>query len=426
MLLTLCIVAIILVLLGLPISFSLATSSFLVLLIDGKVPLNLIPQLIFTSSNSFILIAIPLFILAGALMETGGISARLIRLAQVLVGHVRGGLGMTVVIAEIFFSGISGSTAADVSAIGAFLIPALKKGGYTSGQAVSIVSAASAMGILVPPCIMMVVLGGQSNLSIGALFAAGFIPSFILASCLLILIYVQARRSGQLRQTRASLGTMGQAFLSALIPLGMPIILFGAILTGITTPTEAAVLAVIYALVVGVGVYREIKVRDLPRIFLQSAVGTANVMWLIAAASVFGYILNREGVPVAMRDLLTGLAVGPALFLLISNLLFIVFGAVLEGLPALIILMPIFLPVATSLNINPIHYSITVIAAIGIGLFLPPIGVGIYIACNIAKCSLEEPIKPIIPYIAVLVGGLLIITYVPWFTTIIPDLLFSK
>jgi len=426
MLLTVTIAVIILIALGLPISFSLAAASVLALLLDGRVPLSLVPQLIFSSVDSFVLLAVPLFILAGALMETGGISSRLINFAQALIGHVRGGLGMTVVIAEIFFSGISGSTAADVSAIGAFLIPTMKQGGYTTGQAISIVSAASAMGILVPPCIMMVVLGGQSNISVGALFAAGFIPAFVLALGIMILIYVQARRAGMPAKKRASFAYMGKAFLSALIPLGMPIILFGAILTGITTPTEAAVLAVIYALVVGLFIYREIKIRDLPRIFMSSAVGTANILWLVGAATIFGYILNREGLPRGISELLTSLAVGPLLFLLISDVLFLLFGAILEGLPAVIILMPIFLPIAARLGINPIHYSITVIAAIGIGLFLPPIGVGIYIACNIAKCSLEEPIKPIMPYIAVLFAGLLVVTYIPWLTTVVPDLLFNK
>jgi tripartite ATP-independent transporter DctM subunit len=409
-----------LLLLAVPVAYAVGMAAFIGLWWSGAYPLTIIIQQVFLSVDSFVLLAIPLFILAGALMETGGIAARLVRFAQALIGWIRGGVAMAVVIAEYIFSGISGSTIADVSAIGATMIPPMTRAGYRPEEAVSVVAAASAMGILVPPCILMIVIGSIANVSVAALFIGGFIPAFVLAVAIMVYIYVQARRGGVAPPQRASLATLGRSFLDALIPLGLPAIIFGGILGGIVTPTEAAAVAVFYAAIVGLFVYREIRWSQLPEILIQSAVVTAAVCFLLGTAAVVAWILAVQQVPVALLRAMTELSAGPITFLILTALLFIVLGAVLEGLPAVVILLPTFLPVVKQFNIDLVHYSIVVVAATGIGLFLPPIGVGLFIACGIANISVDRVVRPMLPYVLFLCLGLLLVILFPWLTLVLP------
>jgi C4-dicarboxylate transporter DctM subunit len=253
-----------------PVAFSMGLSSILGLLLKGDVPLIIVPQKIFTGCDSFPLLAVPLFILAGALMDTGGISLRLVNLAQALVGHFRNGLGMVSIVSEIFFSGISGSTAADTAAIGSIMIPAMTQVGYQPARATAIVCAACSMGILVPPCIAMVVYGGVANTSVGALFAGGFLPAFLMAAALMVQLNIQARRSGWVPGHFGGVKPLLKAFKESLLALFMPVIIFGGILGGICTPTEAAVLAVVYGLVVSMFVYREITLKQLRGVLLET------------------------------------------------------------------------------------------------------------------------------------------------------------
>jgi C4-dicarboxylate transporter DctM subunit len=373
-----------------------------------------------------VLLAIPLFILAGALMETGGISARLVHLAKVLIGHVRGGLGMVVVVSEMLFSGISGSTIADVSAIGALMVPALVRAGFKPDRAVAIVSAASAMGILVPPCLLMVIIAQIAGLSVGALFLAGFIPAAVLAAAIMLLIYVQARREGIAGEPRATLRELGRALRGALVPLMMPVIIFGAILGGIADPTEAAVLAVIYAFIVGVFVYKEISWRALPKILVDSAVTSGVVIFMVGAASSFSWLLAVEQVPTHLASGMLAVSHEPWFFFVVSIVIFVVLGAILEGLPAVIICLPIFLPIVAKLGIDPLHYSVMVVAAIGLGLFLPPIGVGLYIAASFANLRVDQTIRAMTPYVLVLSFGILILIAIPWLTLVVPQLVYSR
>jgi tripartite ATP-independent transporter DctM subunit len=409
-----------LLLLAVPVAYAVGMAAFIGLWWSGAYPLTIIIQQVFLSVDSFVLLAIPLFILAGALMETGGIAARLVRFAQALIGWIRGGVAMAVVIAEYIFSGISGSTIADVSAIGATMIPPMTRAGYRPEEAVSVVAAASAMGILVPPCILMIVIGSIANVSVAALFIGGFIPAFVLAVAIMVYIYVQARRGGVAPPQRASLATLGRSFLDALIPLGLPAIIFGGILGGIVTPTEAAAVAVFYAAIVGLFVYREIRWSQLPEILIQSAVVTAAVCFLLGTAAVVAWILAVQQVPVALLQAMTALSAGPIAFLILTALLFIVLGAVLEGLPAVVILLPTFLPVVKQFNIDLVHYAIVVVAATGIGLFVPPIGVGLFIACGIANISVDRVVRPMLPYVLFLCLGLLLVILFPWLTLVLP------
>ncbi len=414
---------VVLLILAVPVAFAVGMAGFLGLWWSGKYPLAIIIQQIFLTADSFVLLAIPLFVLAGALMETGGIAVRLVRFAQALVGWIRGGLAMAVVVAEYIFSGISGSTIADVSAIGATMIPPLTKAGYKPEEAVSVVASASAMGILVPPCILMIIIGAIADVSVAALFAGGFIPALVMAIIIMVYIYLKARRGGMVPSQSLSLRELGRTFIDALIPLGMPVIIFGGILGGVFTPTEAAAIAVFYAAIVGLFVYREISWSALPRILINSAVMTATVCFLLGTAAVVAWIMAVGQVPVFLAELLRSLSAGPVVFLLFTALLFIILGAVIEGPAAVVILLPTFLPVVKQFGIDLIHYSIVITAAVGIGLFLPPIGVGLFIACGIAKISMDRALGPMLPYVIFLCLGLLIVILLPWFTLILPRLL---
>jgi tripartite ATP-independent transporter DctM subunit len=414
---------VVLLLLGIPVAFVIGLSGFLGLVWSGQYPLTVIVKQTFEGVDSFVLLAIPLFILAGAFMETGGIAVRLVRLAQVLVGWIRGGLSMAVVVAEYIFSGISGSTVADVSAIGSTMIPPMLRAGYRPEQAVAVVSAASAMGILVPPCILMIVIGSVANVSVAALFAAGFLPAVVLALAIMVYIWFDARRSGIEAREVATLAAIRHAFMDALIPLGLPAIIFGGILGGVVTPTEAAVLAVVYAFIVGVFVYREIAWRDLPGLIIHSAVVTAAVCFLLGTAAVVAWILAVEQIPQTVLRLMLAVPGGNIVFLLLTALLFILLGAVLEGLPAVVILLPTFVPVVQRLGIDVVHYATVVVAATGIGLFLPPIGVGFFIACGIARVPVDRATRDMMPYVYMMCVGLLVVILVPWVTLILPRLL---
>jgi C4-dicarboxylate transporter DctM subunit len=415
---------IVFVAINVPIAFSMGLASLLGLLMQGHIPLVIIPQKIFTGSDSFPLLAVPFFILAGALMDTGGISLRLVTLAQALVGHWRNGLGMVSIVSEIFFSGISGSTAADTAAIGSIMIPAMNQAGYSPSRATAIVCAACGMGILVPPCIAMVVYGGVANVSIGALFAGGFLPAFVMASALMILLYFQARRAGVRPNHWAGIKTLAKAFKESLLALFMPIIIFGGILGGICTPTEAAVLAVLYGLVISMFIYREITLRKLAEILLETGVITGKVMIMVGMASVFAWILSREQVPIALAHFIQSMGGGRIAFLFLINITFLFLGAILEGVPAIIMTVPILLPIATQFGIDPIHFGIILIANMGIGLFLPPVGLGVFIGCSIGKVTMAEVTKPLLPFLAMNFATVLLITYWPWLTLVIPGIFF--
>jgi len=416
---------VVMLLLTAPVAFAIGVAASIGLLIADAAPLLIVPQRFFAGADSFVLLAIPLFILAGALMETGGISLRLVELARLLVGHIRGGLGMAVVVAEMFFSGISGSTVADVSAIGALMVPSLIRIGFKPDRAVAIIAASSAMGILVPPCLIMVVIAQIAGISVGALFLAGFVPAAVLAGALMALIYVQARREGIGGTARASWTEIGRAFRHAIIPLMMPVIVFGAILGGIADPTEAAVLAVAYAFVVGVFVYKEIRWSQLPKIFIDSAVISGIVIFMVGAASSFSWILAYEHVPEQLAQLMLMVSSSPIVFYILSITIFTFLAAVLEGLPAIIICLPIFLPIAAKFGVDPLHYSIVVVAATGLGLFLPPIGIGLYIACSFANLSADKTFRAMLPYTAVLAAGILVLMLFPWLTLVVPRLVYG-
>lgn len=408
---------------SIPVSFSLGAASVIGILAQTHIPLAAIPAKIYGGMDSFTLLAIPFFILAGDLMDTGGIALRLINLANALVGHLRGGLGMVVVVGEIFFSGISGSTTADAAAMGSIMIPSLTKSGYKPERAAAIVCAASGMGILVPPCLVMVIYGAMTNTSIAALFAAGLIPALVMAVALMIQLYFQAAREGIPVTARVSLRNRVTAFRGASWALLMPIIIFGGILGGIFTPTEAAVVAVLYGLVAGKYIYREIGWSDVAEIFARSGRTTGIVMFMVATANIFAWLLTLAHLPKIVIDFITSLAAGKLLFLLFSNLAFILFGALLDGLPAMLMLIPLFFPVAVKVGVDPIHFGIIVTANMGLALFMPPAGVGLFVTSGIAKTSIMQVTKSLIPYLVTIFAVTMAITYFPWLVLIFPKLI---
>ncbi len=409
---------------GIPVAFAMGWASVAALLYEGSSGLILIPTRMLSGIDSFVLLAVPLFILAGNLMDVGGISLRLTNLSRALVGHIRGGLAMAVVVSEMFFSGISGSTVADASAISSMDLPAMRRAGYAPDYSVAIVSAATAMGILIPPCIIMVVLGELMNLSVSALFVGGLIPACVLALTLFALIGYQARRRGFARDVRATWAQRGRALLDALIALGMPVIIFGGILLGITTPTEAAAVAVVYAFLVGVVIYREIDARRLWTILVDSA--SALTLFILGISSIFSFLLAAQHVPEAVARLILETSQSPWFFLAVSHLIFIVLGSVLEPIPAMIIFIPIFLPILEQLRIDALHYGILVTAASGIGMFLPPVGVGLIIVCTIGRVPVARAARPLLPFLVMLCVGLAILTAVPWLTTVLPRVLIRR
>lgn len=408
--------------LGVPLAFTLALTSLTYLLGIGGVSLIILPIKILGGVDSFVLLAIPLFIVAGTLMEAGGISERTVDFAMAIVGRVRGGLAMVAVVAEILFSGISGSTTADVSAISSLLVPSMRRAGYTGTESVSIVAAASAMGILVPPCLTMVVLGSLVNLSIVTLFLAGFLPAFVLAVALLVLIAARARRQGWPVSQPISRSDLWRAARRAVVPTGLPILLFGGIFSGLTTVTEAALLAVAYALVAGVAM-GGIRRTEIVGHLAQSGIVTSTTLWVLAAASAFAWILVREWVPQMLGEWILTAGGGRAEFMALTIALFVVIGALLEGLPALLIFGPILFPISRSIGIDPVHYGIVVIAAMGIAFFLPPVGVGLTIAAGIGRVDIDDVSRTYVPYLVALLVGLALIAAFPGITLILPRVL---
>jgi len=415
---------IVLLAINVPVAFSMVLACLATLLWQGTVPTSVVTLKLYSGIDTFPFLAIPLFILAGGLMEHGGISERLVRLARNLVGHIKGGLGFVVVVAEIFFSGISGSSVADASAIGALLLPSMMRAGYTPPRAAAIVAAATGMGMMIPPCLNMVVLGAMANISIAGLFMGGFLPGFLMAITLMVIIYIQSVR-GTLPGAEEAKPTFKEVLISvrdSMIPLMMPVIIFGGIFAGIFTATEAAAVATVYAFIVSFLWYREITVKDLYRILLDTGVMTGVVCLLVGAATSFSWILAIYQVPRIIGGFIGSVSGGYAVFLLLTIAAFLLFDMILDGLPAILTFFPILFPIAQSLGIDPLHFGVLVIAVVGIAIVAPPIGLCLVIICSMAKIKLTDTVRPLIPYTIILIVDLIVIAFWPWLVLVLPRL----
>ena len=407
---------------GMPIAFALGAAALVGLWLLEGAPLRIVASRTFGAIDNFSLLAIPFFILAGELMETGGISHRLVTLARVLVGHVRGGLGNVVLVAMLFFSGISGSTNADAAAVGSVMLPAMKREGYNAGHAGAIVAAAAGMGILVPPCLTMVVYGSITNTSIATLFAAGFLPALVMTAALMLHLRFDALRLGVKSEPRVPWRERGKAVLAAFWALLLPVIIFGGILGGVFTPTEAAVVAVIYAIIIGMMVYREITPSYLLRAFVRTGVTSGVVMLLIGSANIFAWLMTVSGVPAALAAAIVASGAGKPLFMMLSILVFLPLFALLDGLPGMLMIMPVFVPIAQQLGIDLVHYGIVMTTVMGVSLFLPPVGVGLYIVLGLSGATLGETSRYLLPYLATMTAVAAVIAFLPWLVYLVPYL----
>jgi C4-dicarboxylate transporter DctM subunit len=340
-----------------------------------------------------------------------------------MVGHIRGGLGMVVMVATIFFSDISGSSAADTAAIGSIMIPTMKKRGYAPNFSAALVTAAGGMGVLIPPCLTMVVFGSLTNTSIGALFLAGFVPGISMGIILMVLTYVIARKNNFPREERATFRQFLRASKRATLSLFMGVIILGGILLGVFTATEAAAVAVIYGFFLSVVFYREIKLSQLPKILWDASVVSGVVMLVVGISYGFGWVMAKEQIPVKLANFMLTLPGGKLVFLLAVNVLLLIMGMFFDASLSVVILVPILFPVAVKLGVDPVHFGTFVVMNLGIGFTTPPYGLSLFIASGIAKVPMSSIIKPILPYILTMIGFLLVVTYVPWFSLVLPKLL---
>jgi C4-dicarboxylate transporter DctM subunit len=413
-----------LIIAAIPIAFAIGIATLASLWLYTSVPLLVIPQRILVSLDSYVMLSIPLFILAGYMMETGGISEKIVRLAYALVGFIRGGLAMVVIVATVIFSGLSGSSVADTAAIGSVMIPTMTRRSYPKAFATAVVAAAGGMGILVPPCILMIIYAMLTETSVAQLFAAGFLPALLMAACMILLTYTIARRRDFPVEARFSLREVVEAARSAFFPLLMPVIILGGILLGIFTVTESAAVAVVYGFILTVGVYRQIRIRDLPGLFVKTATTTGVVALLIAVSTAFGWVMGRERIPHMIAEFIGSISGSAAVFLLAVNILLLVTGTFMDGAAAIILMVPILWPIGSALGIDPIHFGIVLTANVGIGMVTPPFGLTLFTACGIGEVGISDIFKDILPFIAIMIAALLLITYWPTMTLFIPRLVF--
>jgi tripartite ATP-independent transporter DctM subunit len=405
------------ILAGVPVGFVLLLSTATYLWGTGTASLVVLPQTMVNGTGNFILLAVPFFILAGLVMERGGISIRLVRFIHALVGHMQGGLLQVTVASMYVVSGLSGSKPADVAAVGTVMRDELaERHGAAEGAAV--LAASAVMGETVPPSIAMLIVGSITNVSVGAMFIGGLAPAAVMALCLMALIYLRA--SGAPRTPRARPGVIARAGLGAILPMLMPGTLLAGILLGIATPTEIAALAVVYGILLSTLVYREMNLQGFIRIALDTAALTGVLLFIFAAASSFSWTLTVAYLPQRLVSLLQSVGDSQAIFMICSIVLLILVGVLLEGLPSLNVLAPLLIPIASKLGLSELHYALVLIIAMGIGGFMPFAGVGFYVCCAVMRCDIETASRAMFPYLVVLLAGLLIVAFVPWFTLFLP------
>jgi len=406
---------------GLPIGFALALAALTFIWVEGTLPGVIFAQQMARGIDNFVLLAIPFFILVGYLMEANGMSVRLIELLQRAVGRMRGGLNVVMVTSMVLFSGISGSKMADVAAVGSVLIPAARRSKQNPGGAVALLAASAVMAETIPPCINLIILGFVANLSIGGLFVAGLLPAGLMALALIAVSIIFGKRRASSDETEARPATSG-LWSGAIASFGLIFMIFAGFKTGFATATEISAFAVVYAIVVGSLVFHELGLKTAAQSFVQAATRSGLVLFIVAAAQSLAFILTLQQVPHAVGEMMLSLSGshGTWLFMLLSIVVLIVMGSVLEGAAALIIFGPLLLPVAVKLGLDPLHFGVVLVIAMGLGLFAPPLGLGLYGACLIGNVPIEQTVKPILGYLGLLFVCLLAIAFIPGISTALP------
>ena len=411
-------------LLSVPVAISIGLSSAFMVFMDGTPP-TVIIQRLFTTIDSFTLLAVPFFILAGGLMEKGGISKRIVDFSYSLVASMTGGLGMVSVLACMFFASISGSGVATVAAIGTIMIPAMVAKGYDKGFASSTVAASGELGVVIPPSIPLILFGVATGVSIKDLFFAGVIPGIMIGLSFMLLVYIVSKIKNYSGESAFTWKEKLVSFKDAIFALLMPIIILGGIYSGYFTPTESAVVACVYALIIGLFVYKELKWKELPKIFYDAALTSSVILVIIATAGLFGWILTSEGVPQAVATWFSGVSNNPIIFLLIINIMLFFVGMFFDSGAAILILAPILTPVAISYGIDPVHFGIVMIVNLAMGMITPPFGVNLFMVSQVANIKLEGLLKYSALFIAVMIANILILSYIPSITMWLPEL-FAK
>ncbi|KHE68277.1 TRAP transporter large permease [Halobacillus sp. BBL2006] len=403
-----------LLLLSVPIGIALGLSTLVTIFYTGAIPVQFLMKELVTSVDSFPLMAVPFFILAGEIMGKGGISERLFNFANALVGNKTGGFAMATIVTCMFFAAISGSGPATVAAIGGIMIPAMVKQGYDKKFATATVAAAGSIGVIIPPSIPMVIYGVVGGASIGDMFIAGIIPGLIVGLALMVWAYIYSKKNNYSGSNeKLSIKNVGKTFWEAKWALVIPVIILGGIYGGIFTPTEAAVIAVVYGIFAGLVLYRELRIRDLPKVLADSALTTATVLIIVGSATAFGRLLTIEQIPTQVANFLLSISENEIVIILLITVLLLLVGCFMDTLAAIIILTPILLPIATNIGYDPIHFGIIMVVNLAIGFITPPLGVNLFVGSGISGLSIEQLSKAIIPYFLAMLFSLLMITFIP-------------
>lgn len=408
--------------LGVPVAFSLGLSSFVYLLIND-IPLMVIPQKMYAGMDSFTLLCIPGFVLAGNLMNGGGITERIIKCCNAFVGHIKGGLGLANIGSSMVFAGISGTALADTASIGGIMIPAMKKEGYGADYSAAVTASSSTIGPIIPPSLPMIIVGTLTGISVSRMFLAGAIPGVLLGVGMMLVSYrisiAKNHPKGVKFSTKEKLLAFKDAFWAIMLTV---LILFG-ILGGVFTPTEASIAAVLYAVIIGKFVYKELKLKNMPKIILDSIVGTAAIMMLVGFANVFAWILTSEQIPQLVADGVLNISKNKYVVLLLINLLLLFVGTFMETIAALVILFPVLLQIVVPLGVDPIHFGVIMVLNLIIGLTTPPVGVCLFVASSIGKVSMAQAVKAITPFLILSLLVLMLVTYIPAISLFLPNLI---
>jgi len=410
---------------GMPVAISLGLSSLLTIAFFAQDSLASLSIKLYETSEHYTLLAIPFFILAGSLMTTGGVARRMIDFAIAAVGHLRGVLAIASILACMLFAAVSGSSPATVVAVGSIVIAGMVRNGYPKEFAAGVICNAGTLGILIPPSIVMVVYCAVTEVSVGRLFMAGVIPGIMLGLMLMMAVYWRAGKLNLKRAERASLGEVLSKFRQSLWGLALLVIIMGGIYGGVFTPTEAAAVSAVYALIVVVFIYKDLKFHQLPKVFVDASRTTVMLMFIVANAMLFAHVLTTERIPQTIAEHIMAFGMAPWMFLLVVNIILLIAGNFMEPTGIILILAPIFFPIATHLGIDPIHLGIIMVVNMEIGMVTPPVGLNLFVTSGITGMSIVEVIKAALPWLMVLLTFLMLVTYVPQISLFLPNLLFN-
>lgn len=414
-----------LMLIGVPVAVSLGTSTLLTSLLFTDVNLLGVPQKVFDGLDSYSLMAIPMFILAGAFLSKGSASKRIIEFAKSFVGHLPGGLPMAAIFASIIFAAVSGSSPATVVAIGSVMYGAIKAQGYPTRYAIGTIATAGSLGILIPPSIVFIVYGVTAEESIGELFMAGIIPGLMIGAMMMVVTYIGARRLGFETTKPASFKHRLKTFYEAFWALMLIVLIIGGIYGGLFTPTEAGATSAVYAFFISVFVYRDLKLKDIYPIILEATTTTSMIFFIIANAMIFSHFLADESIPQQITQMIVNANVGPIMFLVIVNIMLFLMGQFMEPSSVVMITVPLLLPIAKTLGIDPIHFGVLMVVNMELGMITPPVGLNLFVASGITGLSLKEVVVASLPWSATILVGLLLVTYIPEISLWLPHLMFK-